>query len=129
MGQVQAVTGLSTDERAQTLSAAWDSLLERIAYDWSHLLAEVELETEVPYEDVALAVSPLNPERCQRQAAFRFRVGHDFGYGVPAVLARRCLESLDAAGVEGRLRLLEVLSERRSLDAQGPVWRLEGRSL
>jgi hypothetical protein len=129
MDQIQAVTGLSERASAQTLPGAWESLLERIPYDWSHLLAEVELEPQTSYEDAALLVSALNPEHCDERPAFRFRVGREFGYGAGTMLVKHCLELLDEARIAGRLRLLEALSERRPVDTQGPVWRLEGRSL
>lgn len=125
----KVLSDLSAGPSAQTLATAWDRLIERLPEDWSHLLAEVELRPEEPYELVSLTVSPLNPERCDKRTAFRFRIARDFGYGASTHLARRCLGSLDEARVEGRLRLLQVLSQRRPVETQGPVWRLGGRSL
>jgi hypothetical protein len=122
-------SGLSERQAAQTLAVAWDQLLTRLPYDWSHLYAEVELPPEYPYERVALIVCPLNPEHCEGRSAFRFRAGHGFGYGISTEMARRCLKRLDEARVPGRLRLLQLLSERRPVETQGPVWRLGGRSL
>lgn len=124
-----AGSGVSAGASAQTLVTTWDRLVERLPKDWSHLLVEVELEREEPYEPVALIVSALNPERCDRRTAFRFRVGRDFGYGASTQMAGHCLGQLDEARVEGHLRLLEMLSQRRPVETQGPVWRLGGRSL
>ena len=122
-------SGVSGRGSAQTLVSAWNRLLERLPDDWSHLYAEVELRPNELYEDVALIVSPLNPAHCDGRAAFRFRVGHSFGYGAAPEMVRRSLERLDEARIPGRLHLLQLLSEQRPVETQGPVWRLGGRSL
>lgn len=122
-------SGLSARGPAQTLVAAWNRLLERLPDDWSHLYAELELRPTESLEDVALIVSPLNPEHCDGRTAFRFRVGRSFGYGAAPEMAGRCLERLDEARVSGRLHLLQLLAEKQPLETQGPVWRLGGRSL
>jgi hypothetical protein len=127
MEQVPAGSGLSESEARQTLAAAWDELTKGLSDDWSDLLLEVELLSNLPYLSAALLVSPLNPTRCGKRSAFRFRVGRDFGYGAAASPVRRCLERLGARGIEGRLRLLRVLSQRRPFETQGPVWRIGDR--
>ncbi len=129
MEQDSAANGLSESEAGQTLLAAWDDLLDGLSEDWSDLLVEVELDPDEPYHAAALIVSPLNPERCDERTAFRFRVGRDFGYGVAASAARHCLALLDEHEVEGRLRLLDVLSQTRPFETQGPIWRRGGHSL
>jgi hypothetical protein len=129
MEQISADNGLSESRGGQTLAAVWDGLLAGLSEDWSDLLAEVELGSDAPYHPAALLVSALNPERCGERIAFRFRVGRSFGYGAATSAVRRSLKALDEHGIEGRLRLLDVLSQRRPFETQGPVWRLEGRSL
>ena len=129
MEQNSADNGLSESGSGQTLAAAWDDLLEGLSEDWSDLLAEVELRRGEPYHPALLIASALNPERCDERVAFRFRIARDFGYGAAASTARRCLELLDEHQIDGRLRLLDVLSQRRPFETQGPVWRLGGRSL
>lgn len=129
MEENPAVNDLSSGPFTQTLVTAWDRLIERLPADWSHLLVEVELQREDPYEPVATIVSALNPQRCDTRTAFRFRAGRDFGYGASTQMARHCLDQLDEARVEGRLHLLEMLSQRRPVGTQGPVFRLGGRSL
>ena len=129
MEQDSAANDLSALGGGQTLAAAWDDLLETLSDDWSDLLVELELRADRPYRPVALTVSALNPERCDERSALRFRVGRDFGYGAAAQAARRCLELLDEQRVEGRLRLLDLLSQRRPFETQGSVWRRGGRSL
>jgi hypothetical protein len=129
MEQDPAESRLSESAAGQTLTAAWNDLVAGLSDDWSDLLVEVELHSNQLYYAAALIVAPLNPGRCGERAAFRFRVGRDFGYGAAAPLVRRCLELLDEHGVEGRLRLLDALSQRRTFATQGPVWRIGGRSL
>jgi hypothetical protein len=129
MDETHADDDLQADRIPQTLAAAWDLQLEQLPEDWSHLLAEIELQPDTQYELVAPIVSALNPGRCDRRAAFRFRVGREFGYGASVDIARRCLEMLDKSGIEGRLRLLKVLAQRRPVETQGPIWRLRGHSL
>ncbi|MGA9762710.1 MAG: hypothetical protein WBQ14_09825 [Gaiellaceae bacterium] len=129
MEQNSAANGLSEREGGQTLVAAWDGLLAGLSEDWSDLFVEVELRPDEAFHPVALTVSPLNPERCEKRAAFRFRVGRAFGYGAAPSITRRCLQLLDERHVEGRLRLLDLLAQRRPFETQGPVWRVAGRSL
>jgi len=129
MEQDSAANGLSESTAGQTLATAWDDLVLNLGEDWSDLFVEVELSPAEPYPPVALIVSALNPERCDERPAFRFRVGRDFGYGAAAVTVRRCLKQLDEHDVTGRLHLLDALSQRRPFGTQGPVWRLESRSL
>lgn len=129
MDENSVASNLSEREPAQTLVTAWDRLLKQLPEDWSDLLIELELRAEEPYELVAPIVSALNPERCHEGPGFRFRVGRAFGYGSAVSTVERCLRSLDERVVQGRLRLLSVLAQRRALQTQGPVWRLTGRSL
>jgi hypothetical protein len=129
LAEIQAGSDVSAPGAAQTLADTWDRLLERLPEDWSHLLVEVEVPTELPYDRVAVTVAPLNPERCDPRMAFRFRVARAFGYGANTSLARHCLGLLDEVPVEGRLRLVESLSQRKPVETQGPVWRLGGTSL
>ena len=129
MEENSAANGLSERVAGQTLVAAWDKLLEGLSEDWSDLLVEVELLRDEPYYPALLLASPLNPERCDGRTAFRFRVGHRFGYGAAAPMARHCLELLDERQVEAHLRVLDLLSQRHPFATQGPIWRLRGRSL
>ncbi len=121
-----SVSGKRADE---TLAGAWENALALIAPSWSDLLVELDLSPEVDLLQVAALVSPLNPERCAGRSALRFRVAHDFGYGVSPSLAHRCLARLDEAGVRGSLRFPDVLSNARAFFTLGPVFRSDGRSL
>ena len=44
-------------------------------------------------------------------------------------MARRALERLDDEGLSGRVRVLRVLSDTNPVSTQGPVWRVDGRSV
>jgi hypothetical protein len=44
-------------------------------------------------------------------------------------MARRSLERLDEEGITGSVRALRVLSDTSSAFTQGPVWRVDGRSV
>jgi hypothetical protein len=112
-----------------SLADSWDVLVRRLPPDWSDLYAEVELDSSDYLERGALLLAPVNPARYGGATAFRFRCASREGYGVAAGMARRSLERLDEEGITGRLRALRVLSDTSSAFTQGPVWRVDGRSV
>ena len=112
-----------------SLAGSWDSLVSRLPPDWSDLYAEVELDSTDFVERGALLLAPVNPARHGGAATFRFRCASSKGYGVAAGMARRSLERLDEEGITGRVRALRVLSDTSSVFTQGPVWRVDGRSV
>ena len=111
------------------LAESWDALVRRLPPDWSDLYAEVELDSSDYVERGALLLAPVNPARYGGAATFRFRCASRKGYGVAAGMARRSLERLDEEGITGRLRALRVVSDTSSAFTQGPVWRVDGRSV
>lgn len=113
----------------KTLAAQWDELLDRLPPDWSDVYAQVELDSTDFLERGALLLAPVNPARYDGPTAFRFRCARRSGYGVAPVMARRCLERLDAEGITGRVRVLGVLSGTHHVATQGPVWLVGGRSV
>lgn len=116
-------------EAQETLAASWDSLLSRLPADWSDLYAEVELDSTDYVERGALLLAPVNPARYGGPSTFRFRAARLQGYGVAAGMARRAFERLDEEDMSGRIRVLRVLSDTSSAFTQGPVWRVDGRSV
>jgi hypothetical protein len=112
-----------------SLAGSWDALVDRLPPDWSDLYAEVELDSTDYVERGALMLAPVNPARYGEGAAFRFRCANTAGYGVAAGMARRSLERLDEEGITGSVRALRVLSDTSSAFTQGPVWRVDGRSV
>ncbi len=103
------------------LAAAWDAAVATLPPDWSDLFAEVEVTSSDYIEPGALRLSPLNPTRPGSRPLFRFRVARKSGYGAWPAMARRCLERLDEAGIDGELRILNVLSGTQPINTQGPV--------
>jgi hypothetical protein len=103
------------------LEQAWLAAVAALPEDWSDLYAEVELASSDFLDPGALRLAPLNPSRPDRGLAFRFRVAKTFGYGASAEMARRCLARLDEEAINGRLLILWVLSDTKSVATQGPV--------
>lgn len=112
-----------------SLAGSWDTLVARLPPDWSDLYAEVELDSSDYVERGALLLAPVNPARYGGPTTFRFRCASRQGYGVAAGMARRSLERLDEEGMTGRVRAVRVLCDTSSAFTQGPVWRLDGRSV
>jgi hypothetical protein len=112
-----------------SLAGSWDALLRRLPPDWSDLYAEVELDSTDYVERGALLLAPVNPARYGGATSFRFRCARSAGYGVAPGMARRCLGRLDEEGITGSVRALAVLSDTSSAFTQGPVWRVDGRSV
>jgi hypothetical protein len=111
------------------LAPSWDGLLRRLPPDWSDLYAEIELDSTDYLERGALLLAPVNPARYGGSTSFRFRSASRNGYGVAPGMARRALERLDEEGLSGRVRVLRVLSDTNPVSTQGPVWRVDGRSV
>jgi hypothetical protein len=116
-------------ETREALAASWDSTVRRLPPDWSDLYAEVELDSTDFLDRGALLLAPVNPARHGGPTTFRFRAARHRGYGVASGMARRAFERLDEEGVTGRVRVLRVLSDSSSTFTQGPVWRVDGRSV
>ncbi len=117
------------DREPAKLAPSWDGLLRRLPPDWSDLYAEVELDSTDYLERGALLLAPVNPARYGGTTSFRFRSASRTGYGVAPGMARRALERLDDEGLGGRVRVLRVLSDTNPVSTQGPVWRVDGRSV
>ena len=117
------------DGEPERLAPAWDGLLRRLPPDWSDLYAEVELDSTDYLERGALLLAPVNPAHYGGTTSFRFRSASRTGYGVAPGMARRALERLDDEGLSGRVRVLRVLSDTNPVSTQGPVWRVDGRSV
>lgn len=126
-GTLELDSGTTGGVAPASLAGTWDLLTERLPEDWSHLYAEVELESSDFVERGALLLAPANPSRFGSRTTLRFRCANRVGYGVAAPMARRCLERLDAERITGRVRIVRVVSDDRPVGTQGPVWRVAGR--
>lgn len=112
-----------------SLAATWDALLATLPDDWSDLYCELELTSTDHLERGALLLAPLNPGRYGGTVGFRFRVARLRGYGASAEMAHRCFARLDDEGIPGRLEILHALSDTQPVATQGPVWRVDGKSV
>ncbi|MBA2463097.1 MAG: hypothetical protein H0V45_15275 [Actinobacteria bacterium] len=111
------------------LAGQWQAALATLPPDWSDLYCELELLSTDYLQRAALLVAPVNPARNPGKTSFRFRVARRFGYGASPEMTRRCLERLDAEGIEGRATILRALSDTHNVATQGPVWYLEGKAV
>jgi hypothetical protein len=115
--------------RLASLVDAWDDALARLTPGWSDLLCELELDSSDHVPRAALLGAPLNPTRNPDATALRFRASGKQGYGVSPGMARRCFERMDADGITGRISVLYALADTENAVTQGPVWRVDGRSV
>ncbi len=135
-GRLELVESAGGDEAVEAggadpgaLASQWDALLEGLPADWSHLFAQVDLESSDFLERGALLLAPVNPTLAGGSRSYRFRAAHRVGYGAAAGMARRCLARLDEEGMTGRVRVVRVVSDDRPFATQGPVWRIGGKSV
>ncbi|MGH3132424.1 MAG: hypothetical protein ACRDNY_01550 [Gaiellaceae bacterium] len=127
----RAATADTAQREQRGLVADWDAAMAELPPGWRDLLCELELESTDLLPRAALLGAPLNPTRNPDAIALRFRVSERGagGYGASAGMARRCLERIDGAGIAGRVRVLDGLSNTDNVSTQGAVWRIAGRSV
>ena len=101
--------------------------MDALPSDWSHLLAQVDLDSSDFVDRAALLLGPTNPLLVDGVRALRFRSARLVGYGVSVGMAARCLERLDEERITGRISIVKVVSDAHPVATQGPVWRLGGR--
>jgi hypothetical protein len=109
------------------LAGEWRALVDALPSDWSHLLAQIDLDSSDFVDRGALLLGPTNPLLVDGVRALRFRCARRVGYGVSVGMAARCLERLDGEKITGRIALVHVVSDAQPVATQGPVWRLGGR--
>ncbi len=130
-GRLELVGHVDTDEAvaagepaAGSLAGQWRALLESLPEDWSHLLAQIDLDSSDFAERAALDCAPANPVLERGGRSLRFRAARRVGYGVAAEMAGRCLERLDRDRITGRVSLVHLVSDSRPVATQGgPVWK------
>lgn len=104
----------------------WNDLVGALPTDWSHLIAQIALDSSDYIERAALLMVQTNPRLSGGPYTLRFRCARRYGYGVAPGMARRCFERLDREGITGRLSLVHVVSDAHPVATQGPVFRLSG---
>jgi hypothetical protein len=110
------------------LAAQWDALVATLPPDWSDLHVELRFDSTDWLNRASLLCAPLNPTKVDG-IAFTVRAASRAGYGASASMMRRCLARCDAEAMRGTVTALRVLSETRLVATQGPVWRVDGRSV
>jgi hypothetical protein len=118
-----------TNAPRASLTRGWDEALTALPNDWSDILCVLELDSSDHLPRAALLGAPMNPSRVLGDTALQFRASGKQGYGVSPQMARRCFERMDAEGITGSVRIAYGLSDTENVATQGPVWRLEGRSV
>ena len=113
----------------RSLVTSWDAAIAELPPGWTDALCELELGSTDLLARGALLGAPLNPTRVPGAAALRFRASNGLGYGASVGMARRSLERMEAEGIRGRVRILEVVSDAQNVATQGPVWRIAGRAV
>ncbi len=122
-------TGDSGVRASPSLAAQWSALVDALPADWSHLLADVDLDSSDFIDRAALLMAPANPSLVAGTRTLRFRCARTVGYGVAVEMARRCLERLDRERITGRASFVHVVSDARPVATQGPVWRMGGQAV
>jgi hypothetical protein len=105
-----------------SLSAAWRAALEMLPSDWSDLVAELELDSSADTDRGAVLCAPINPSQLPERPGFRFRCANRSGYGASAGMVGRCLSRLDEAGITGRIRITQALSDVNPVGTQGATF-------
>ena len=106
-----------------------DEIVRGLPRGWERARLELTVEEPEEADRASLLLAPVNPARYGGATSFRFRSASRQGYGVAPGMARRALERLDDEGLGGRVRVLRVLSDTNPVSTQGPVWRVDGRSV
>lgn len=105
-----------------SLATEFHQLIDDQAPDWSDLLFELRLHTELRFDEARLLMAPAQLQRrAGERDLFTFRVSHTRGYGAHAPLAEACLAKLDSVGIDGELELRQVLHGVEPNWTQGPV--------
>ena len=110
------------EQPARSLAAEWQAALETLPSDWSDLVAELDLDSSADVDRGAVLCAPINPIQSTGRPGFRFRAGHDRGYGASAGMVGRCLARLDEAGVTGHVRITRPLSDVNPVGTQGATF-------
>jgi hypothetical protein len=112
-----------------TALASWEAALATLPSDWTDALCLLEIDSSALLPRAALLCGPLNPSRAPDGVAFTFRAASRAGYGASPGMVRTCLNRLDAEDIGGRVSVLRLLADTGLVATQGPIWRVDGRSL
>ncbi len=114
---------------AAGVAGRWDALVESLPEDWSHVLAQVDLDSSDFIDRASLLMVPTNPSLVRGTRSLRLRCARVAGYGASPGMVRRCFERLDRERITGHPSIVHAVSDARPVATQGPVWRVGGRSV
>jgi hypothetical protein len=99
-----------------SLVADFAQILQTLPLDWTDLEVDMRIEDAAQYVDTAVALSQVNAQVYQHpldeQWHWRLLVAHSFGHAAAAETVTGILETLDAEGVAGEMRVAEVREGR-----------------
>jgi hypothetical protein len=96
-----------------SLATDFQRTLDALPPDWTDLELDLRIEDESRYVDTAVALSRVNAQPYSRSDwHWRLLVAHSFGHAAAAETVRGVLETLDADGVAGEMRVAEVREGR-----------------
>jgi hypothetical protein len=124
-GQLTIVSTAKRERPAERveepLVVSWERAASTLPADWSNALAELEVDSTDYIETGSLYCAPLNLRRDGDSTRLRFLAARTTGYGASRAMVRRCLERCDAAGITGRVRILDAVSAVDPASTQGPL--------
>lgn len=115
-----------SEQPTRSLADGWQTALEVLPADWSDLVAELEFDSSADIDRAAVLCAPINPSQSSASGSgkpgFRFRCASRHGYGASAGMVGRCLSRLDEAGITGRVRITQALSDVHPVGTQGATF-------
>src|SRR5262249_39385539 len=112
-----------------TLRESWEAALATLPADWSDLLGEVELGSSDWIDQAAVNMVPMNPRRDGTRLAFRFPAARPHGYSAAPETVARCLTRRDDEGSRAGVGIPHTQSDTQRVYTQGPVWKLDGKTV
>ena len=123
------VTDAKEVSTRRSLAEDWQELVDALPPDWSHALVRLALSSSDYVDRAALLLAPANPQLVDGRSTLQIRAANTVGYGVASEMLRRCLERLDHEAITGRIEIVQTVSDAHPVATQGPVFRLDGRSV
>lgn len=101
-----------------SLAERFQSIVDALPEDWTDIELDLRLSDESRYVDAAVILAQCNAmPYSEHDWHWRVPVAHTFGHAAAAETVRGTLEMLDAAGVEGELRLRDYHQGRAEVQS------------
>jgi hypothetical protein len=99
-----------------SLAADFQQVLDAMPPEWTDLELDLRIDDESRYVDCAVALSQVNAQPYSKADwDWRLIVAHSFGHAAAAETVKGVLAKLDAAGIDGEVRLREVREGRSEI--------------